>query len=372
MNGKDVLGIIFANGDDDVISQLTGIRSMASVPFGGGYRLIDFALSNMVNAGVRKVGIVTNNNYQSLMDHIGTGKPWDLSRKNEGLFLLPPFNAQAVKNYNESRVGSIRNITPFLEKSKEDFVFMSDCTYVSNIDMEKVFEFAGKMNADMTLLYKKGTVSALRKQLVIDEPQNGCINEVSLGTPGEENRNCLLKAVVMRKSLLETLVNEAFSKGAHSFEMDVIIRAAASVKTAAFAVDGFCGIIDSVRSYFEANFALLDQNNYRSLFNSARPVYTKVYEDMPAVYGLSGNVKNSLISDGCIIDGKVENCILFRDCRIEKDAEVRNCILMPHTFVAEGAKLDWVIADKSVAVRSGKTLSGADTYPVFIGKGIHI
>ncbi len=372
MNGKDVLGLIFANTDDDVISEITGVRSMASVPFGGGYRLIDFVLSNMVNAGITKVGVVTNNNYQSLMDHVGSGKPWDLARKSEGIFILPPFNADAIENYNASRIGALKNILHFLEKSTEEYVFMTDCTYVANLDLEEIFDYHEKSGADMTQLYMHGKAPAIKDNPVIEKIEDGRITKMSLGAISGKSCDFALKAIIIKKSLLESLVSVSYAKGLASFEKDIILKNIKKLNIGAYEVKGFCKVIDSVASYFDANFSLLDSGNYRELFSSDRPVYTKVYDDMPSVYGLGSDVSNSLIADGCIIEGDVENCIIFRDCRVEKDAVVKNSILMPSCFVAQNASLNYVIADKSVAVRGGKNISGADSYPVYIGKNIHI
>lgn len=371
MRGNDVLGLIFANEGDEALSEVTGFRSMASVPFGGNYRLIDFVLSSMVNSGVKKVGVLTNNNYQSLMDHIGSGKPWDLARKSEGLYLLPPFNADAIENYNASRIGALKNIMEFLEKSSEEYVLMSDCTCVANIDFTGVFDYFDKSGADMVMLYRHGSVPQLKVQTVIHKFEDGRITKLVMADEGEKG-DYGLKISVIRKSLLQRLVNESFAKGNISFEKDVIMKNIKKINLRGYEVKGFCAVIDSLKSYFDAHFALLESRNYNELFNAERPIYTKVYEDMPAVYGLGSKVKNSLVADGCIIDGTVENSILSRDCRVEKDAVVKNCVLMPHTFVAQAASLDYCITDKGVAVRSGKALSGADSYPVYIGKGIHI
>ncbi len=372
MNGKDVLGLIFANTDDDVISEITGVRSMASVPFGGAYRLVDFVLSNMVNSGIRKVGVVTNNNYQSLMDHIGSGKPWDLARKSEGIYFLPPFNADAIENYNASRIGAIKNILHFLEKSREEYVFMTDCTYVANLDLQELYDHHEKSGSDITLLYMHGKTPEIKDIPVLEKLEDGRVTKMSLGVSDKKNTDFALKAVFIKKSLLESLVSVSYAKGLVSFEKDIILKNIKKLNIGAFEVKGFCKVIDSVASYFEANFSLLDSKNYRELFSRERPVYTKVYDDMPAVYGLGCDVENSLIADGCIIEGEVENCIIFRDCRVEKDAVVKNSILMPHCFVAQNASVNYCIADKAVTVRSGKHISGADSYPVYIGKNIHI
>ncbi|MBQ6419961.1 MAG: glucose-1-phosphate adenylyltransferase subunit GlgD [Clostridia bacterium] len=372
MRGNNVLGLVFANVDDGVVSGLTGVRSMASVPFGGNYRMVDFVLSNMVNAGMTKVGILTSNNYQSLMDHIGSGKPWDLSRKSEGLFLLPPFNADEVENYNQGAVGAIKNISNFLKHSNEEYVFLTACSYVTNLDLSAVFEAHEASGADITMLSVRGKVPQLYDQPVVEE-KDGCrLTAVRLADNEDGEGEYLLRAALMKKSLLERLVKEAYSKGYTSFEKDILMHSVQRLKCCVYPLDGFCAVVDSAAGYFAANFALLDQKNYDSLFSADRPVFTKVHEDMPATYGLGSDVHSSLIADGCIIDGEVENCILFRNCRVEKGAVVKNSILMAQSFIGENAMLSYCIADKNVSVRPGKTLSGADTYPVYIGKDIQI
>ena len=371
MRGNNVLGIIFANADDSAIPEITGVRSMASVPFGGGYRLIDFVLSKMVNAGMTKVGIITNNNYQSLMDHIGGGKPWDLSRKSEGLYLLPPFNYDAVDNYNASRIGALKNIAHFLERSNEEYVFISDCTAVSELDLSELFAFHEERKADITMLYVNGKTPSLTDQpIVTGIEEDGRITRLSFGEPGTDAK-FIAKMTLMKKSLLERLVSECWAKGYGSFEKDIFMKNLDRLRIYGFEMKGFVRVMDSLASFFEANFALLDRENYVKLFRTA-PVLTKVYEDMPAVYGLGSDVKNSLIADGCIINGTVENSILFRGCRVERNAVVKNSILFPHAFIAEAARLEYCITDKSVTVRHGKTLVGTDTYPVYIGKNIQI
>lgn len=372
MRANNVLGLIFANIDDDVLSEVTGVRSMASVPFGGGYRLVDFILSNMVNAGMTKVGVVTDNNYQSLMDHLGGGKPWDLARKSEGLYLLPPFNAQAVANYNAGRIGALKNIMRFLERSKEEYVFITDCTYVANLDLSEIFDYHVKTQADITLLTKKGKVPALENVLVVDKKEDDMITKLRMGADDEKKHEYCLKCAVMKKSLLERLVNDAFAKGHTCFEKEIYLKNVSKLKMNAWPVEDFCPVFDSLSTYYDANFALLNVNNYKQLFNAQRPVYTKVYEDMPVVYGLDCSVKNSLVADGSVIEGSVENCIVFRDCRVEKGASVKNSILFPHCMVAQNSKLDYCIMDKNVSVRSNKNLSGADSFPVYIGKNISI
>ncbi len=372
MRGKNVLGLIMANVDDASLHQATGIRSMASVPFGGGYRLVDFTLSNMVNAGIGKVGVITDNNYQSLMDHIGAGKPWDLARKTDGLYLLPPFNAAAMANYNAGGIGALANVMNFLERSNEEYVFLTACSYVANLDLTKLFDAHEASGADVTILSAKGKAPAFENQPIAEEIVDGRIVRVRFGAPGKGEETWLIKGLLLKKALLQRLVREAHSKGETSIEKDLLIKNIERLKVHAYEVSGYVAAMDSLESFYRANFALLKKENFEALFPADRPVYTKVYEDMPVVYGLGSDVKNALIADGCIIDGEVENCILFRGCRVEKDAVVKNSILMPGCFVGEGSAMDYVIADKSAAIRPHKVLCGADTYPIYIGKEIQI
>lgn len=372
MRGNNVLGLVFANLHDENVAELTGTRSMASVPFGGGYRMVDFMLSNMVNAGISKVGVLTNNNYQSLMDHIGSGKPWDLSRKNDGLYLLPPFNADAVENYNAGSIGALKNILNFIRRSTQEYVFLTACDYVANIDLNSVFKFHEEKNADITMINVRGKAPVFEAQPIVREKNGDRIMKIRLGEQNSNEDEYLLNAALLKKSLLERIVKEAFFRGENSLKRDVLLKHTETLRVYSYDFQGFVAPIDSLASYFKANFALLDRKNYESLFRSDRPVLTKVHEDMPAVYGIGSDVKASLVADGCIIEGEVENCILFRGCRIEKDAVVKNSILMPGAFVGEGAALNYVLADKYVSIRSDKTVSGADTYPVYIGKAIQI
>jgi len=370
MRGKNVLGIVFANADDDVISELTGVRSMASVPFGGGYRFIDFTLSNMVNAGMTKVGIITNNNYQSLMDHVGGGKPWDLTGRNSGLYLLPPFNTGSVGK-GSSKIGALKNISHFLSKSNEEFVMVSDCSYISNIDFSDVFDAHESTGADITILYKHGKAPALSDQLALTLDGSGRITEMTIGAASEDEVDFAIKCLVMRKALLERLVNDAYAKSENFFERDVLLHNLTKLNIRGYEVKGFCPVIDSVKSYFDANFALLDKDVYKELF-FARPVYSKVYEDMPAIYGKSSAVRNSLVADGCVIKGSVENSIIFRDTRVEKGAAISNAIVLPHCIISADSSVNYTILDKDVTVGTGRHISGAESFPVYIGKGIRV
>lgn len=371
MTGQNIVGIIFSNAYDECLPELTGLRTMGSVPFAGRYRLIDFALSNMVNAGIEKVGVMTKSNYQSLMDHLGTGKPWDLSRKTEGMFLLPPFST-AEQGSNVDKIASLKGAMGFISRSTEEYVLFSDCNAVFNMDVQELMEFHTEKDADITILYKNGNSPALQDTMIMDVGSDGRVEKVSFAPTGAENVNYSLNMILMKKSLLERLMNEAISQNYNDFESDIIQRNTGRLKIYGLEFKDYSVTIDSMATYFNANMSLLNPENCRDLFNAERPVYTKIKDEVPTTYGIVSKVKNSLVASGCIIEGEVENSIIFRGARIEKGAVVKNSIVMQDTYVAQNSTLNCVVADKSVVVTPNKTLSGAENYPVYIGKAIVI
>lgn len=369
MTGKNIVGIVFSNAYDECISEITGIRTMGSIPFACRYRLIDFALSNMVNAGIEKVGVLTKSNYQSLMDHLGTGKPWDLSRKNDGLFILPPFSTSEAGG-NADKLASLKGIMGFISRSKEEYILLSDCNTVLNLDIEALTNYHTEKNADITIVYKNGKKPNLTDVIVLDMNSDNKAEKISISPVTEENVNFSLNVILMKKSLLERLINDAISLNHKDFEADLIQGNVGKLDIYGYEVRGYAETIESLESYFKVNMELLNMKNCDDLFNTDRPIYTKVRDDMPAIYGIGSDVKNSLVADGCMIEGTVENSILFRGVRVEKGAVVKNSIIMQDGFIAQNASLNCVVADKSVVITPNKTLSGAENYPVYIGKEI--
>ncbi len=369
MTGKNIVGIVFSNAYDECISEITGIRTMGSIPFACRYRLIDFALSNMVNAGIEKVGVLTKSNYQSLMDHVGTGKPWDLSRKNDGLFILPPFSTSEAGG-NADKLASLKGVMGFISRSKEEYILLSDCNTVLNLDIEALMEYHTEKNADITIVYKNGKKPNLADVIVLDMDGDNKAQKISISPVTEGNVNFSLNVILMKKSLLERLMNDAISLNYKDFEADLIQGNVGKLDIYGYEAKGYAETIESLESYFKVNMELLDMKNCDDLFNTDRPIYTKVRDDMPAIYGIGSDVKNSLVADGCMIEGTVENSILFRGVRVEKGAVVKNSIIMQDGFIAQNASLNCVVADKSVVITPNKTLSGAENYPVYIGKEI--
>ncbi|QEY34692.1 glucose-1-phosphate adenylyltransferase subunit GlgD [Caproiciproducens galactitolivorans] len=368
MRGNNVLGLIFSDIHEERIRELTDKRTMGSVPFGGRYRLIDFPLSNMVNSGINKVGVITKSNYQSLMDHLGSGKAWDLSRKREGLSILPPFTSECTV-FN-SRIESLASINTFLANSREEFVLLSDSDVVCNIDFTDVVSFHMKHDADITIIYRTGKLpEKICDPTVYTIDKEDRVKDMLINPHTEGVCHYGLSMLLMKRELLMKMIADCVSRNLYNFKRDFLQRNIGTYKICAYEFKGYTQSICSMNAYFEANMALMQSAVRAELFNPDRPIFTKVRDDMPARYGLGSSVSNSLIADGCVIEGSVENCVLFRGVHVGKNTKLENCVVMQDTEIGANCHLNYVIIDKDAVIKNDRSLFGFHSYPVFISKG---
>lgn len=364
----DVLGIVFANMHDSTISDLTKQRTMASVPFGARYRLIDFPLSNMVNSGIPEVGVITKDNYQSLLDHLSAGDEWDLSRKTGGLHLLPPYgNGQGLYR---GRLEALAKVAPYIRHTDAEYVVMTDSDVIANIDYKPIVDFHEKNKADITLVYGRGnyTMEQTRTKTVLAINENNEVYDVLVRPAISGEHNVSLNMFVIGKEFLMKIIQEAECHNLYSFEVDVLQHKLHEMKVMGYKYEGRFAQIDGIETYFNSNMALVDKSLRDELFNADSPIYTKVRDEAPAKYGIDADVKNSMIADGCVIEGTVENCVLFRGVKIGKGAHIKNCILMQDTQVGDKCEMNYVISDKEVQISNYRSISGTVSYPVFVGK----
>jgi glucose-1-phosphate adenylyltransferase len=371
---NNVLGLIFASLHDSTVVELTKQRTMGSVMFGGRYRLIDFPLSNMVNSGITEVGVITKSNYGSLLDHLGTGREWDLARKKGGLHLLPPFSQKTADGVYRGRLEALNNVWSYVGHSKCEYVVLSDCDYVCNINFEDVIKQHIESGADITAVYGKYfyTEDSGACVDVLEMDAEGRIQSVLIDPQMAGECTIALDMYVMRKDFLAKLVKESAARNEYSFIRDCLQARCKEFNFMGYEFEGYFSRIDSVRSYYAANMALLEANNRNALFKPGSPIYTKIGDNGPVKYGLESKVSNSLIADGCIIEGTVENSILFRGVKVEKGSTVKNCILMQGTTIGAGCSLTSVITDKNVEIQDGRVLTGSESYPLYIGKNAKI
>jgi len=346
---------------------------MGSVPFGARYRLIDFALSNMVNSGINKVGVITKANYQSLIDHLGSGAEWDLSRKTGGLHLLPPYGHISGGLYR-GRLEALAGVIDFIRYSDEEYVLISDTDVIANIDYKKVLEAHEETGADITIVYTKMVCDTERSRTktVLSVNDSGKVYDVLVRPEISGENNVSLNMFMMKKEFLQKLVIEKAGKNLYSFEVDVLQHMLHELNVYGYRFDGYNAQIDCIKTYFGANMELMNPNVRHELFVGDNPIYTKVRDEAPAKYGLDAKCKNSIVADGCIIEGTVENSVLFRGVKIGKNAVVRNCILMQDTVVGEKCEMNYVITDKNVLIGNYRSIGGTESYPIFVGKGASV
>lgn len=365
----DALGIIFPNAYDNLIPELVTERTMASIPFGGRYRVIDFILSSLANSGISNVSIVVKQNYHSLMDHLGTGREWDLTRKRGGLNLVPPYAEAGVKMYR-GRVEALASIVDFLEDQKEEYVIMSDSNIAFNFDFSKLIEAHVASGADVTIMYEKRPIpQGLQDDNYTLRLQDGRVNELLTNDYRPGVQNLSMNVYIIQREALITMVKDASIRGLVYFEKDILARNLELLNVQGYEYTGYTARIADRKTYFDENMRLLDPANLAALFPEDLPVYTKVHDNAPTRYAMDSQVKNSLVADGCIIEGEVENCVLFRGVRVKKGARVKNCVLMQNTVVEPGAAVEYVVTDKNVKITTDKTLAGTDTFPVYVAKG---
>lgn len=365
------VGVIFSNIHDENIPELSRQRTMGSLPYGGRYRLIDFALSNLVNSGITTVGIITKNNYQSLLDHLGSGKDWDLARKYGGLVLLPPFGAVDNNGLYKNRLEALKSITGFLNRRNEDYVVLCDCDGVYRMDFSEIIDYHEAKQADITLVCHPEELVNFSSYTVVRSDDTGRVTDIEFNTtPGGKIKYYTNIMVLGRKFLLN-IITDSIAHGYRSFREDVILKNLKSFKVYAYDFTGYHATIDSLGSYYKHNMELLNKSIRDELFG-ARDIYTKVRDSAPSKYGFGALVKNSLISDGCIVEGSVENSILFRGVKVGKGTVVKDSIIMQDTVIGEGVKLNCVITDKNVVIRDNRILSGCEIQPYFLAKGTMI
>ena len=366
------IGIIFANLHEEQVPELVRRRTMASILYGGRYRIIDFILSNMVNSGITTVGLVTSNNYRSLIDHLGNGKDWDLARKDGGIILLPPFSERHDKLYT-TRLEALSSLTGFLNRRSEKYVVLTDCDYVAKLDVADIINYHEKKNADVTLVSHFGETEKTSDFMLVEANEKGRVTELKLAPRLKkgEKVNLFANIMVINRQFLLNLVEDSVIHGFTSFEGDILVKQVNGLKIYRYDFQGYYAGIDSLSAYYKHNMKLLEKEVRDELFGE-RDIYTKVRDSAPSKYGENAIVKNSLISDGCEIEGVVENSILFRGVKVGKGAVVKNSIVMQDNIIGQNTALDCVITDKNVVVSDRKTLGGCAELPYYIPKGTRL
>ena len=371
---KNTLGIIIGFDSNNDLRELSEHRPVASVPFGGRYRVIDFMMSNLVNSGCYQVAVLMRDKYQSLLDHLGSGKDWDLSRKRGGMFLLPP-NAFAPKssplvteNYRTS-LEALGSISDMLNKNKSEHVLICSADIVANIPLDEVMKEHKKSEADVTIVCTKNPEGGAFDMFLDLSPRHEVEDIRNGDNMGGKCKYKSMGIYIMKRKYLQSLLSDCVTHNLRSFERDAMQHVfKRGDKVHVYVFDKYSAKIENVKGYFSASMDMLDKDIRDQVFLENRPILTKIYDEAPTYYGEDAEVSDSLIADGSRIEGTVKNSIIFRGCTIAKDAVVKDSIVLPNSSIGEGVELSYVVTDKGVTVRENRKMVGGATYPVAIAK----
>ncbi len=366
----NVMGLIFAN--DATLSALTDKRTMASLPFGGRYRQVDFALSNLACAGVRHIGIITRHNYQSLINHIGSGEEWGLELEEGGLEFLTPYAMSTTDTYR-GKLESLHSAMGFLEYGPEDeYVVMIDSAILSNIDLNKVLTSHVESGRDITVVTKAGIANGNKQlDLALKLGEDGEIADMAVDYVAPADYLASMDIFVLSKKWLIQQTREHIARNLYHMDRNLVLGLwqKDAIKVNVYQFEGVALYNESVEEYFRNSLSLVDRDVRHDLFTGNHPVYTKVRDRVPSYYGEGCQIENCIVADGCVLDGEAENSLLFRQVTVRNGAVVQNCVIMNDTVVGENCELKCVILDKDVVVRPGAKLIGTPSNPVIIKRG---
>lgn len=369
---RDVFGLIYAGEENHNLRDLVMHRSVAALPVGGRYRAIDFLLSNMVHSGIRNVGIITQKNYKSLMDHLGSGKDWDLSRKNNGLFMLPPYDTGQNTSLYRGICDAVYAKLDYVRRAPQEYCLLTGSYTIYSATYDEMMRAHIENNADITMLYDLDAPDGEAerfKEVRIHTAADGRVMDIEFDSHITQSEKLGMDIYLMKKSLLEYLVQSAYSRGRYNFVSDVLIPNLHNLRIQAVEHRGYVGRLHSLTSYYDLNMDMLDETVRRDLFHSGAPVYTKIKDEPPARYLETARVTNSIVGDGCEIAGSVCGCVLSRGVTVGRGAKLKGVIVMQDSEIQEDCVLENVIIDKYVTVRKGRHLIGAPEFPVVIRKG---
>ena len=365
------MGIIFSNIYDNNMGELTAMRTSASIPFGSRYRQVDFVLSNMANSGIKNIGIITKYNYQSLMDHLGNCEEWDLKLGDDVRF-LPPYATGHTGAYH-GKLEALQTAMPVLEHSTDcDYVVLSDTTVLCAINYRLVVEEHIRSGCDVTVVAKAGIANGKKIQhaaFKLDE--NGGIEDMAVDYQAPEDYLVGMSMFVIARDKLMEVIREAVPRGKYHLERDFLLPQynEGKLKINVYPFRNVVLFNDGIEEYYKNSMKLLSEDVRHGMYRSEVPIYTKVRDAVPTLYGENGRTPNCLVADGCHLFGFAENSIIFREVDIEEGAEVRDCVVMQGSKIGAGANLQYAILDKNVVIRPGVHLLGTPDHPLIINKG---
>ncbi len=366
----NAIGIIFSDSySTNESNELTRYRSSASLPVGCRFRAIDFMLSGMVNADITTVGILTKQNYGSLVDHLDGGKNWDLDRKRGGLTMLTPYSRgeTAAPNVTAGKLDALRSIISYLNHIDGEYVILVQGNVVANLDFEDILLQHMKNEADITIV--TGIVeNPGDKCMILSFNDDNLLNDVHY-SEDKGKYEASLSCYCMRKDFLMSFLNKANLYDWHDLSRDLILRHMDCLRIMGYHHKGYAAILNTISQYYHCNLDMLVNEVREDLFNADRPILTHIHDTVPTLYAYNATVTDSLLADGCEINGAVKGSLLFRNVTIEQGAQVENSIIMQGVHIGKNALLKNVICDKDVTIEEGAQLIGSPAYPYVLKKG---
>ena len=366
-------GIIFSSLNDNTLSRLTYDRTVSAIPFACRYRLIDFCLSNLVNANISNINILANYNYRSLMEHIGSGKDWDLARRQGGINIISPYQTakSAGSHIFSTHMEALINIKDYIDEFKENYVVLMDSDRVLNIDLGEVIRQHSESGAHITMVtcdVPYDYTSKTNRMMI--QSNEGRVTDISLSSVySETNPELCLNIFVMSTVYLRKLIEDAIAHK-HNSMTSLFMKNFSLERYNVFKYNGYVASVSSFLDYYKCSIRLATDINARlSLLNKREaPIFTRVHNSSPVIYKNDAKVENSMIADDCVIEGTVINSVLFRNVKVEKGAVVKNSVLFSGTHIGNGASVNCIVTDKDVYVSDGVMLSGHDNMPFYIQK----
>jgi glucose-1-phosphate adenylyltransferase len=349
---RDVMGVIDLNEDRTGLKELAKGRTIAAVPVGSKYRVIDFVLSNMVNSGITNIGLLKPVLCRSLMNHMRSKKEWGLEKK--GLHMLSSLYDQNPHLMYKGNLEALSLNMDYMLKSKEKYVLISGSEIICNIDYSQVRKFHIKNKADITVVYKnqKDPIAPSDYHTIIKNP-NSKITKIHTKDEKSTSDNVLMGMYFLERNLLIKLIKD---ENNYDFLKHGLIANLGKLKILGYKFDGYIAKVNTIERYYNFNLDLLREKALKEiLFKNIR---TKQKDEAPATYKEGAEVSNSLIANGCVIEGKVENSVLFRGVKVKKGAYIKNSILMQQSCIEEDVIIENSILDKEVMVQKGKNLIG--------------
>lgn len=363
---REVMGIINDTIVGENLRDLISHRSIAAIPFGGRYRLIDFPLSSMVNSGIRNIGIVTQRKNRSLLEHLESGADWDLNSKKDGLFILPPVFEKESYYKNLGDVDYYHKHLDYLKFSTQKYVLLANSNVIYNMDFNGLWDFFKHKKADIAFVYQQMEDKFQAHNHTMFEMDNDRVTDIAVNPQKKINNNLSLGIMLIKKEILIELIDHCISRGLDDLVKDGIIPKINQLKMMAYSYKGFWGKIHSTCSYYKYSKKLLESQTWKNLFISPHPILTRVQNEPPAKYCAGSKVVNSLIANGCIIEGSVVNSILFRGVKVEKGAVVKDSIVMQKGVIGLGATLENAILDKDIVLNENTKIISPKQYPTVI------